>query len=162
MTPYLWTQVNKSTSFLTKQRVDMWLSWDPHNNRNLETGRTEKNKNLDIKQTWLHFDASQPVNNFGCWREHVAVQWQYSLFTQSTTCQVTCHTLTLTFSDWTFIKVEASYNGPASSIRVKSRGDGNEVGVPVPSLLGLSWALWSSGLLKGKASADLLTGGRAE
>ncbi len=39
---------------------------------------------------------------------------------------------------------------------------GNEVGEPVPCLLGLCGALWSSGLLKGEAAAGLLTGGRAE
>lgn len=47
-------------------------------------------------------------------------------------------------------------------MRDTRRGDGNEVGVPVPSSLGLCGALWSSGLLRAKASAGLLAWGKAE
>lgn len=48
------------------------------------------------------------------------------------------------------------------TMRDTRRGDGNEMGVPVPSSLGLCGALWSSGLLRAKASAGLLAGGKAE
>lgn len=48
------------------------------------------------------------------------------------------------------------------TLRIIRRGDGNEVGAPVPSVLGLCGALWSSGLLKGTVGTGSHTGGRAE
>lgn len=136
-----WTDNRKTTCLQSRLSP---LRRDKKRRKTLEGGKTRIwTKKIKPKATFMHHTLLKTLS----------VEGNLWLFNYTSTFLTSRNTPP---SDKSYPDMLEHFKNSMSStvvqlltIRILRRGDGNEVGSPVPSVLDLCRALWSSGLLKG-------------